>query len=93
MFERIISQMRQLVLESQYVVTLHAYDEMVADNFNIWDIESAILNGTILERQRDQTTSERKYRLNGIALDKRKLEVVLKIGFSGKLVIITVYAQ
>jgi hypothetical protein len=92
MHERIARQFRQLVLERQYVVTLHAYDEMAADSLSLWDVESALLNGEVLEQQRDRQSAEPKYRIGGRSLDGRSLEVVAKVGPTGKLVIITVYA-
>lgn len=43
MFERILTRIRQLLLERHYVVTLHAYDEIAADGFDVWDVEAALL--------------------------------------------------
>jgi hypothetical protein len=84
--------MRQLVLERRYIVTAHAYDEMAADNLTVWDVESAILTGKIVERQKNQATSENKYRLRGETLDGSSMEVVAKFSITGKLVVITVYS-
>lgn len=92
MYERVLNRIRQLVLERRYIVTVHAYDEMAADNFAIWDVESALLNGKIIEQQRDRVTGERKFRIAGVGLDNRRMEVVVKVGVTGKLIIITVYA-
>ena len=92
MHERIIRQVHQLVLERRYVVTLHAYDEMAADSLSVWDVESALLNGEVLEQQRDRQSAELKYRIGGRSLDRRSLEIVAKIGPTGRLVIITGYA-
>lgn len=92
MFDRILKQFQDLLLARRYVITLHAYDEMGADDFSVWDVESAFLNGTVEECQRDRQTAERKYRIAGTALDGRGIEVVAKLGPTGKLVIITVYA-
>ena len=92
MFARTLKQIQQLVLARHYVITLHAYDEMGADGLSVWDVESALLSGAVSEQQRDRETAERKYRVAGTALDGREIEVVTKIGPTGKLVIITVYA-
>lgn len=92
MHEKILSQVKQLVLELRYVVTLHAYDEMAADSLALWDVESALLNGQVLEQQRDRQTGGTKYRVGGRALDERLVEVIVRIGPAGKLIIITVYA-
>jgi len=91
MYERFIKRIRHLVLERRYIVTLHAYDETSADDLSIWDVESALLNGQIVERQRDRQTTEHKLRINGMALDDTKIEVIVKFGPTGKLIIITVY--
>jgi hypothetical protein len=91
MYDRLLNRMRRLVVERQYIVTAHAYDEMAADDLAIWDVESAILTGVIVERQKDRTSSENKYRLQGKALNKSTIEVVVKFGATGKLVVITVY--
>ena len=88
---RIIRQIRQLVLERRYVVTRHAYDEMAADSLGLWDVESALLNGEVLEQQRDRQSGELKYRIGGRSLDEKSLEVVAKMGPTGRLIIITVY--
>ena len=91
MYDRVLNRIRQLVLERRYIVTAHAYDEMAADDLAVWDVESAILSGRIVERQKDRVTSENKYRLRGEALDGSSMEVVVKFGVTGKLVVITVY--
>lgn len=92
MYDRILNRMRRLMMQRQYVVTAHAYDEMAADNLTIWDVESVILTGKIIERQKDRTTSENKYRLQGKTLDESSVEVIVKFGATGKLVVITVYS-
>ena len=45
MYDRILNRMRRLVVERRYIVTAHAYDEMIADEMAIWDVESVILTG------------------------------------------------
>jgi len=49
------------------------------------------LNGSILERQRDKATGEHKYRVRGNAVSERDIELVVKLGATGKMIIITVY--
>lgn len=91
MYDRVLNRMRKLVLERRYIVTAHAYDEMAPDDFAVWDVESAILTGKIVERQKDRVTSENKDRLRGEILNGSSLEVLAKFGGAGKLVVITVY--
>ena len=58
---RVLDRIRGLIREGAYVVTDHAEEEMAEDDLSIADLETAILTGAILERQRDPTTRERKY--------------------------------
>ena len=53
MFERILTQLREKVRTRQYVMTVHANDEMDEDDLTIFDVESVILSGKIIERQKD----------------------------------------
>ncbi len=92
MYPRMLKRLRSLILNSEYVVTLHAYDEMAADELTVWDVESVFLTGDILERQHDVETSESKYRVRGKSLDGTSVEVIVKLAMTDKLVIITVYA-
>lgn len=91
MFERIIKLMREKIRKKQYIMTLHAEEEMNNDDLTIYDVESAILTGKIVERQRDRETAELKYRINGQTLSGGKVEVITKVSPTGKLVIITIY--
>lgn len=73
-------------------MTLHAEDEMDEDELSLFDVENCLLSGKIVERQKDRSTSESKYLVRGETLDeKKRIVVVVKLGPTGKLVIITVY--
>lgn len=61
------------------------------DDLTILDLESIVLNGQIVERQHDRKTNETKYLINGRTLEGCEAETVLKIGFTGALIFITVY--
>lgn len=91
MFEKILKKLRYNIISKQYIMTLHAEEEMNNDNLSIYDVEYSILNGKIMERQRDRKSGEWKYRLRGQSMYSKEIEVVVKIGVTGKLVIITVY--
>ncbi len=91
MFERILKRMRERIRKRQYVMTLHAEEEMNDDGLAIYDVERGILTGKILGRQKDKVTAEWKYRIRGETVDGGKVEVVTKLRPTGKLVIITVY--
>ena len=91
MFDRILRRMRELVRTSQYVVAVHGVEEMEADDLTVFDIEHCILTGEVVERQTDQRRRERKYLIRGKTLTGEKAAVVVKIGPTGKLVIVTTY--
>ncbi|MBI5215843.1 MAG: DUF4258 domain-containing protein [Ignavibacteriae bacterium] len=82
--------MRECVRKSEYVMTIHAEEEMMNDSLSIFDIERCILTGKIVERQKDVETSEWKYRISSKL--PTEIEVVTKLSVTGKLVIITVYS-
>lgn len=91
MFKRILDRMRLCIQKRYYVMTLHAEEEMDADELTIYDVESAVLTGRIVERQKDKETGEWKYKLRGITGGSDEVELVVKFGATGKLVVITVY--
>ena len=91
MFERILNRMREKIRRRQYVMTLHAEEEMNDEGLTIYDVERTILTGEILERQKDRVTSEWKYCIRGETVEGGEVEVVVKQSPSGKLVIITLY--
>ncbi|MDQ3756146.1 MAG: DUF4258 domain-containing protein [Acidobacteriota bacterium] len=93
MFERILNQMRRKVRALQYVMTLHAEEEMDSDGLSIFDVEQAILTGRISERQRDTETGEWKYLVEGKSVEDRDVVVVSKLSLTSKLIIITVYVD
>ena len=91
MFQRILKQIREKVRQRQYVMTLHAEEEMSDDNLSIFDVERSLLTGEIVERQKDAITGEWKYLVKGDTVAGDDMVTVAKIGPTGKLVIITVY--
>ena len=93
MFEDIRDKIRILVRSLNYVMTIHGEEEMNNDRLSIFDVEAALLNGEIVERQRDEFTREPKYLVAGKTIDGDEIVVVTKIGFSGKLIIITVFKE
>ncbi|MEP6900409.1 MAG: DUF4258 domain-containing protein [Actinomycetota bacterium] len=93
MFEAIRNKMREKIRNLEYIMTIHAEEEMENDNFSIFDIENAILTGEIVERQKDIETSDWKYLLGGKTLDEEDIIIVAKLSLADKLVIITVYRE
>lgn len=86
-----VARLRDLIRSLNYVVSLHAAEELEDDNLSILDLENIILTGRIVERQKDRQTNEAKVVSRGRTLDGREGEVVCKVGPSGALYIITVY--
>ena len=73
-------------------MTTHAEEEMDNDGLTIFDVESVILTGEIVERQRDRKTREPKYLVRGETVEgARRAVVVSNFGPTDKLVILTVY--
>ncbi len=91
MFDRILHRIRRLVLQRQYVVTVHAADELEADDLTVYDLERIVLTGAIIEKQRDRHTPESKYRIKGQTIDGSPAETVVKISMTQKAVFVTVY--
>ena len=86
--------MRERIRKRQYVMTLHAEEEMDEDGLTIYDVESVILTGEIIEQRRDRKSRERKYVVRGQTVgDDETAVVVVKFGSTGKLVILTVYVE
>lgn len=83
--------MCESVRRGDFVVTLHAADEMTADHLMVFDVENAILTGEIVERQRDLDTGEWKYVVRGPDLNGLPLCIVAKLSWRNALIIITAY--
>jgi uncharacterized protein YacL len=80
-----------LIRALNYVVSTHAAEELEDDNLSILDLENIILTGKITERQRDTKTRETKIIVSGVTLDGNHAQAVVKVGFTGKLIVITAY--
>ena len=91
---RILEKIRAWVRAHRYVMTLHAEEEMEEDGLSIVDVENALLTGSMVGRQTDRRSKERKYLVRGrSADDTRTVVVVVKFGPTALLVILTVYAE
>ena len=76
MFERILKLIRDKIRKKEYVMTLHAEEEMNSDDLTIYDVECGILTGKVTERQKDKETGELKYRISGLTLSGDEVEVI-----------------
>lgn len=91
---RALRRIREKIRKRLYVMTLHAEEEMDQDGLTIFDVESVILTGDVIEQQRDRGSRERKYVVRGETLDgERSAVAVTKLGPTDKLVILTVCAD
>ena len=61
MFVAELKRCREKIRSRKYVMSIHAEEEMDEDGLTILDVESAVLTGSIVERQRDVRTREWKY--------------------------------
>ena len=86
-----INQLRNLIRTLNYVVSTHAAEELEDDNLAILDLENIILTGHVVGRQRDIQTREIKYVVSGVTIEGSQAQAVVKVGFTGKLIIITIY--
>ncbi len=88
-----LKRMSELIRLRQYVMTLHAEEEMDADSLTIYDVEHGILTGQVIERQKDHGSGEWKYLVSGESLAGTSVTAVTRFGPTGKLVIITVFRE
>lgn len=93
MYTRILARMREKVRCRQYVMAIHAEEEMDDDNLSIFDVESGILTGNIRERQKEKDFAEWKYIIEGQTLAGDNIAIAAKLSITGKLVIITVWRE
>ncbi len=92
MSERILKRMHEKIRTHQYVITLHAEEEMDDEGVTIFDIERSILTAEVIKHQKDQNTAESKYLLRGQTRGDNQV-VVTKLSATDKLMIITVYLE
>jgi len=92
-YDHVMRLFRQKVGAGDFVVTVHAEEEMTDDNLMVSDVEQVIAGGAVQECQRDRAAGERKYRVRGSATDGRPVQAVIKLGPTGKVIIITLYTE
>ena len=86
-----ISRIRDCIRSLNYVVSLHAAEELDDDDLTILDLETIILTGKITELQRDRKTREVKLVVRGHTIQGRAAETIVKLNQIGTLFVITVY--
>lgn len=86
-----LNHFRHLIRTLNYVVSTHAAEELEDDNLSVLDLENVVLTGQIIERQRDTETREVKYVVAGTTLEGAAAQAVVKVGPTGRLIVITIY--
>lgn len=86
-----IGKIRQKIIDRSYFLSSHAEDEMLDDDLNRLDVESAILNGRIMKKFSADIRGTR-YCIEGTIDDGRKIHVICRFKENSNLIIITVYA-
>ena len=66
---------------------------MEEEELTIFDVESVILSGNIIERQKDSASGEWKYLVKGESLNGDPVITITKISPTGKLVLVTVFRE
>lgn len=83
MFERTLGRFRSLIRSGRYLISIHALEEMAEDDVLTEDIENVNLTGSIVERQIDRVTRERKHVFLGKELAGDPVWLIAKIGAAG----------
>ncbi|MGE0699878.1 MAG: DUF4258 domain-containing protein [Hyphomicrobiaceae bacterium] len=86
-----LTLLRALVRRLEYVVSLHAAEELEDDDLTILDLESILITGRIVERQHDRITGETKCLVEGITVNGLSAAAVVKLGHNGRLFVVTVW--
>jgi len=88
----VIDKIRDAIRAGNYDITFHAIEEMAEDNLGILDVESAILGGKIVKRQKNDPRGT-KYVMQGAGENhSTRLGVVGRFKETGTFLIITAYA-
>jgi hypothetical protein len=82
---------RRLMCEGDFEVAIpHFLEEMLNDDFEFADIETAIAGGRVRRRFADDPRGTR-FEIVGPSRDGRQVAVVCRIKATGKLLLITTY--
>jgi len=60
MYGPVLRRLRALLDADAYVLTIHAIDELAADDILTEETVHAVMHGAIVEAQTDRTTREKK---------------------------------
>lgn len=89
----LIERIRKKIRDGNYEFTVpHFFEEMAEDDLIFADIEMAIANGRVRRRYKRDPRGTR-YEVVGKAIDGREVAVVCRFKNTGKLLLITTYAD
>jgi hypothetical protein len=89
----VIERIRKKVKDGDYEITIpHFFEEMAEDDFLLADVETAIANGRIRRKYTREPRGTR-YEVVGTAIDGRNIAVICRFKSTGKLLLITTYAD
>jgi hypothetical protein len=89
----VIERVRKKIRDGDYEITIpHFFEEMAEDDLLLADIETAIANGQIRQKYTREPRGTR-YEVLGTAIDGRNIAVICRFKSTGKLLLITTYAD
>ena len=89
--QRIFDRIRAAMRQAAYDMTAHAIEEMAEDGLDIFDVETAILNGQLVRTVRDDPRGTR-YIVHGTGADgMTPVGTVGRFTETGRYLIITTY--
>ena len=91
MYNSILTQMQECIWSGNFIIPTHALVAIAQDLLTREDAEHCVLNGKVIERQKDRFSGEFKYIISGPSEDWREIQVVAKLTLVGDTYIITVY--
>lgn len=88
-----IERIRKKIRDGDYEFTIpHFFEEMAEDDLAFIDIETAIANARV-RRKFTRDPRGTRYEVVGKAVDGRELAVICRFKSTGKLLLITTYAD
>ena len=89
----VIERIRKKIRDGDYEITIpHFFEEMAEDDLLFADIETAIANGRVRRKYTREPRGTR-YEVIGTAIDGRNVAVICRFKGTGKLLLITTYAD
>jgi hypothetical protein len=89
----VIERIRKKIRDGDYEITIpHFFEEMAEDDLLLADIETAIANGRIRRKYTREPRGTR-FEVIGTAIDGRDVAVICRFKSTGKLLLITTYAD